>query len=161
MKKYIALVNTLVFCTVATTIGMENNKIDISDVITFLDQQQTPLAKLEYSCHSTVDNHSVIPSSEKVDINTNTIRLLPNLSGTPKDNPLLWILKEANSSQQDLIKRAYEATIADKKLLIALPENPGITTINESQEIKDGRLYPTLALAVRNYLRTRLNITVY
>jgi len=88
-------------------------------------------------------------------------RLLPDLNGTPENNPLLWIMHKATTSQQDLIKRAYEATITHKKLMITLPENPGITTIGESQEIKDGRLYSTLTLAVRNYLRSRLNITVY
>jgi hypothetical protein len=70
-------------------------------------------------------------------------------------------MQKANLSQQDLIKRAYEATIANKELTITLPENPGIVSIGEPQEIKDGRLYPTLTLAVRNYLRARLNIAVY
>jgi WD40 repeat protein len=87
--------------------------------------------------------------------------LSADLAGTPENNPLLWIQQKANSAQFDLIKRAYEATIAQKQLLIALPQDPGIIRLNESQEQKDGRLYPTLALAVRNYLRTRLNITVY
>lgn len=124
----------------------------------------TTITKFTYDLYGTklaLGNNYVVTASIKSGVEAKTWRLLPNLNGTPKSNPLLWIMQKANTQQQDLIKRAYEATLANQELIITLPEDPGIVSLSESQEIKDGRLYPTLTLAVRNYLRTRLNITVY
>lgn len=124
----------------------------------------TTITKFTYDLYGTklaLGNNYVVTASIKSGVDAKTWRLSPNLNGTPKSNPLLWIMQKANTSQQDLIKRAYEATLANQELIITLPEDPGIVSLSESQEIKDGRLYPTLTLAVRNYLCTRLNITVY
>jgi len=125
----------------------------------------TTIAKFtcdRYGIKLAIGDNYVITAPTKSDCdNAKTWRLSPDLNGTPKDNPLLWIMQKATTSQQDLIKRAYEATLANQEFIITLPENPGIVSLCESQAIKDGRLYPTLTLAVRNYLRTRLNITVY
>lgn len=81
-----------------------------------------------------------------------------NLQGTPQDNPLLWIVEKATIPQLDFINRAYEATIAEQDLIIAMPTKLGKIQDTDSQEQVDGNIYFSFPPAVREYLRTRLSI---
>jgi WD40 repeat protein len=143
----------LAACT-STMLKVWKNK-DIDEALTI----QTTGCSGDRGILLAVGNHFAV--SSLWDNNAQVMRLAPNLDGTPENNPLLWIQKKANSTQFDLIKRAYEATIAQKQLVVTFPENSEIVSVNESQEQKDGRVYPTIALAVRKYLCDRLNIRIY
>ncbi len=78
--------------------------------------------------------------------------------GTEQNNPLLWIMYHADIPQLDLINHAYEAMLAGKRFIIALPEKLGKMKEDESQAQWDGRIYFTFPVVVRTYLRDRLNI---
>ena len=80
------------------------------------------------------------------------------LQESPEDNPLVWIIHNADRSQLDFIQRAYEATIAGQELIIALPEQCKNKDDNADQKQIDGDMYATLPPAVQKFLQTRLNI---
>ncbi len=81
-----------------------------------------------------------------------------NLQGTSEENPLLWIICNANIPQLDFIKRAYEATQAEQEFIISLPKRLGKIKADESCEQMYGRIYFTLPQSIRQYLRNRLTI---
>jgi len=105
----------------------------------------------------TLDDTYVITGSE--DCTAKIWPLFPRLiKGKPETNPLLWIIHNTDRLQFDFMQRAYEKTINNKNFIIALPKKLGVIEDDETQEQKDGRIYFTLPCAVREYLRTRLNI---
>ena len=92
---------------------------------------------------------SVVVAGDKVvtgsDDSTAKIWSLNPLAGTPQDNPLVWIIHNATIPQLDLIKRAYEATIAKKEFIIAFPS-------------EDAKVFLSLPMHVRQYLLQHLMI---
>jgi len=90
--------------------------------------------------------------------NSVSVLLVDPFKGTPEDNALLWIINYATVTQADFINRAYEKTLAEKPLIIAMPEKLGEIKEGESQEQKDGRIYFSFPTHVREYLRGRFNI---
>jgi len=120
---------------------------------------------LQYLHGHTDSAWSVAISGDKVvtgsrDTTAKIWSLLPNLHGTSQNNPLLWIVEEATIPQLDFINRAYKAAIDTKQdpMIIALPKKLGKVEENELQAQRDGRIYFTLPLLVRKYVRDRLNI---
>jgi len=103
----------------------------------------------------TIANDKVIGESNGI------IKVWPlsiNLKGTAENNPLLWILHNATIPQLEFINRAYQATAANKDLIIAMPTKLGTIQPTDSQEQIDGNTYFSFPDAVRAYLRSRLNI---
>jgi WD40 repeat protein len=69
--------------------------------------------------------------------------LKPFNKGTPQNNPLVWIVKEATIPQLILIKYAYEATVAGQEFIM---------------DSKDLKLFLSLPKHAQKYLLERLNI---
>ena len=63
--------------------------------------------------------------------------------GTPQNNPLVWIVENATMSQANLIKQAYEATIAGQEFIL---------------DSNDLQVFSGLPMPVKRYLLNRLTI---
>lgn len=70
---------------------------------------------------------------------------LSPFKGTTQDNPLVWIIHNADMSQLNFINRAYEATIGEQELIM---------------DSKDLKLFIELPLHVKRYLIARLKINI-
>jgi len=71
--------------------------------------------------------------------------LLPKLQGTTQSNPLVWIIHNSDMLQLDLIKRAYEATVAGEEFIL---------------NSKDLKTFSELLMHVKRYLLNRLKINI-
>ncbi len=71
--------------------------------------------------------------------------LSPPLEGTIQNNPLVWIKEKATMSQANVIKQAYEATIAGQEFIL---------------DRKDLQTFSELPMPVKRYLLNRLRINI-
>jgi WD40 repeat protein len=79
------------------------------------------------------------------DFDPEILSLTNPFAGTPDTNPLLWIIHFATIPQADLIKRAYQATIANQEFMIDWPS-------------EDAKVFLSFPAHVRQYLTARLKI---
>ncbi len=69
------------------------------------------------------------------------------------DNPLVWIIKEANRPQLEFIKRAYEATSAGQEIIITYLQQFSNIEKSELYKQTDVSLYASFPATVQEYCK--------
>lgn len=138
--------------------GYRNGTAKIWDIITrkLLHTLAGPNQHTDIITSMVMDSNIVATGSEDC-----TIKIWPlkvNVLGTIDDNPLLWIMYNANAPQLNFIWRAWQATQTKQEFIISLPIKLGTIEQDESPEQTDGRTYFTLPPMIREYLKNRLKI---
>lgn len=138
--------------------GHQDGSIKIWDIVTqeLLHKLTGPNKHRDIITAMAMCDDVVITGSE--DCTAKIWPLTINTQGKTDNNPLLWIMYNANAPQLNFIWRAWQTTQKDEEFIIDLPTQFGTIEKDESPEQTDGRIYFTLPPMIREYLKNRLKI---